>query len=543
MKGSQDMSISATSIPVVRRNRTVSGEVMQSSRPQARYLRDTGSRVIGSRVAPLTSHRDDVRAAWRRTAGLAMDLIQNSGRLKGATDQVIVDTIGVGLTLTPLPDFTGTAWQGDDAKRKAWVKLVRRRWGAYSGNPREVDQRGKLNIHQMADIVLRWDTAFGEATGRFDFFGPAERLRYGLSTGTKLLLVNPARLVQDTDVMARLWQGVLHDENMRAVGYRFEVADGPRKGQRDYPAFDRDGRPVILHVFDPIDSDDVRGISRLAPAFRKHIQAEMLDDATLQMAILQTIFAVTLTSESPSADAFEALEAMKELGADGAAYGSEYLAFLGSKLSEAADSRISVGAEPQVSHLAPGENLGIESAKVPGQDYLPFAGSLARDMARAIGTTYGALTMDHSDATYSSVRMETATIWPIAIRRRARIAAPVYQQTYANWLDEEVGEGRLEFPGGYVAFRRNRAAFTAASWQGPPPPTADDFKSARAASERLSNRTSSLAIETGALGIDEDQLFEQQLEEHRRYVEQGMTSPYAPKSSAQVVQVENVDGD
>lgn len=541
MSVSQDIPLTASSIPVVRRQKATTGGTVVPMRPQARYLRDTGSRVIGSRVAPLTSHRDDVRAAWSRTAGLAMDLFQNSGRLKGAADQVIVDTIGVGLTLTPQPDFTGTEWEKDENKRKEWVKLVRRRWTAYANNPREIDQRGKLNIHQMADISLRWDMSYGETTGRYDFFDAAQRARYGIESGTKLLLVTPTRLVQDTDQAAMLFQGVLHDDNGRAVGYRFEVADGFRKTKRDYPAFDADGRPSILHVFDPVDAADVRGISAIAPAIRKHIQAEMLDDATLQMAILQTIFAITLTSESPSADAFEALEAMKELGDGGRSYGEEYLSFLNSKLNEAAESRISVGAEPQVSHLAPGEALGIENAKVPGPDYLPFRGSLDRDVARAIGVTYGALTMDHSSATYSSVRMETATIWPIAMRRRSRLASPVYQQTYGLWLDEEVGEGRIPFPGGYGVFRAIRGRIAAASWQGPPPPTADDLKSARAASERLTNRTSSLSIETGALGIDEDQLFEQQLEEHQRYVNAGMASPYAPTGAQQVVQVETVE--
>ena len=86
------------------------------SRPQARYMRDTKSGVIASRVAPLTNHRDDVRRSWSRAAGLAMDLIQNSGRLKGATDQVLADTVGVGLTLTPDPDLSG---MGYDEKEKA----------------------------------------------------------------------------------------------------------------------------------------------------------------------------------------------------------------------------------------------------------------------------------------------------------------------------------------------------------------------------------------------------------------------------------------
>ncbi|KEP69622.1 capsid protein [Thioclava dalianensis] len=505
------------------------------ARPTARYLRDTKSGVIASRVAPLSNHRDDVRRSWERAAGLAMDLIQNSGRLKGATDQVLADTVGVGLTLTPDPDLAGLGY--DETEKADWIRLVKKRWRAYWHNARECDMRGKLTGPQMVDIAMRWHIAYGESTGVFDFFTASERRHYGITCGTKLCLVPPARLVQDTSPLEGLFQGVQHDGKGRAVAYRFETVTNGFKSKRDYAAYDADGRPLVMHVFDPMDATDVRGISVLAPAFRKHIQAEMLDDATLQMAILQTVFAITLTSEAPSQDAYEALEVLKE-SEGGTSYAQEYLDYLGSQLDRAAESRISVGADPQVSHLGPGERLGMETAKIPGQDFLPFSNSLARDMARTIGITYGGLTMDWTAATYASTRMENASIWPVVMRRRERIAAPMCQMVYQNWLDEEVGEGRIPFKGGYGVFRANRERVSTANWQGPAKPTADDAKSARASSERLSNGTSSIAIETGDLGVDADALFEERQREHQRYVDAGMVSPYAPRAQTPGVETE-----
>ena len=507
----------------------------RSSRPTARYMRDTKSGVIASRATSLTSHRDDVRQSWSRAAGLAMDLIQNSGRLKGATDQVLADTVGVGLTLTPDPDLLAAGY--DEKEKTDWIRLVKKRWRSYWHNARECDMRGKLTGAQMVDIGLRWHIAYGEATGVFDFFSGSDRSRYGITSGTKLCLVPPSRLVQDTSPMEGLFQGVRHDGKGRPVSYRFEANAAGFKTKRDYAAFDADGRPLVMHVFDPMDATDVRGISLLAPAFRKHIQAEMLDDATLQMAILQTVFAITLTSETPSQDAYEALEVLKDSN-DGRGYAEEYLGFLGSQLERAADSRISVGSDPQVSHLGPGEKLGMETAKIPGQDFLPFSNSLARDMARTIGITYGGLTMDHTSATYSSVRMENASIWAVVMRRRERIAAPMCQMVYENWLDEEVGEGRIPFKGGYAAFRANRNRVSAANWQGPAKPTADDHKSARASTERLQNGTSSIAQETGDLGVDPDTLFEQRQREHQRYLDAGMESPYAPRELQPIIETE-----
>lgn len=390
----------------------------------ARHMRDTGSGVIASRAVPVSSHREDVRRSWSRAAGLAMDLIQNSGRLKGAVDRVIADTVGVGLTLSPAPDLDGLGY--DEEEKSSWIRLVKKRWRAYWLNARECDMRGKMTGPQMVDIGLRWHIAYGEITGVFDFFGDDRRSKYGLTTGTKLRLYPPTRLVQDTSSHEGLFQGVRHDENGRAVAYRFQTSTSGLKDKRDFAAFDGDGRPMVMHIFDPMGSEDVRGISQIAPAFRKHIQAEKLDDATLQMAILQTVYAVVLSSEQPSQDAFEALEVLKDdHDSGGKGFANEYLGYLGAQLERSAEGRIAVGAEPQVSHLGPGEKLSLESANVPGKDFLPFSNSLARDMARSLGITYGGLTMDHTDATYASTRMENASIWPVVMRRRERVAAPV----------------------------------------------------------------------------------------------------------------------
>jgi capsid protein len=218
----------------------------------ARYMRDTKSGVVAARIAPMTSHREDVRRSWSRAAGLAMDLIQNSGRLKGATDQVVADTVGVGLTLNPDPDLSGLGY--DDKEKTELIRLIKRRWRAFWTNASECDMRGKLTGPQMVDIGLRWYIAYGEITGVFDFFSDDRRRKYGVSTGTKLRLYPPHRLVQDTNEMEGLYQGVRHDENGRAVAYRFQTSVSGFKQKRDYAAFDTDGRPMVMHIFDPMDS-------------------------------------------------------------------------------------------------------------------------------------------------------------------------------------------------------------------------------------------------------------------------------------------------
>jgi len=122
--------------------------------------------------------------------------------------------------------------------------------------------------------------------------------------------------------------------------------------------------------------------------------------------------------------------------------------------------------------------------------------------------------------------MGNSLFWPGVMRRRERIAGPIPQAIYENWLDEEVGEGRIPFKGGYDVFAANRDRISYALWQGPAKPSADDLKSAKAASERLYNGTSTVADECAENGKDPDEVFDQRLREHRRYVEAGMPSPF-----------------
>ena len=491
------------------------------------YLRDTRTGIIATRPAYLRESRDDIRVAWRRAAALSLDLIHNSGRLKGAVDQVLADTVGVELILNPQPDLSGLGFSDQEATE--WIRLVKKEWKFWAWNPRECDLRGKFTFPQLVDIALRWDIAYGEVTGAFEYMRRAERKRYGIKTGTKLCLIPPTRLVQETNEFSGLVQGVFHDANGRPTHYRFnERLDGVWR-TRDYASRDGAGRPQVLHVFDPVDATDVRGISKLVAGLRRHIQHETLQDSTLQQAILQTVLAVVLTSPEPSSQAFEALEQLKDMNTgESTELFNDFLGYFGGALDRAKDGKISFSGDPQVSHLAPGESLELKSVSAPGPNYQPFEASLSRDTARAIGITYGGLTMDHTDATYSSVRMENSSIWPVVMRRRERCAAPICQAGYENWLDEAIGEGRIPFKAGYEAFAANRDRVCWAQWQGPAKPSADDFKSARASSERLENGTSSIEIETADLGHDADEVFEQRERMHKRYTEAGMRSPYEP---------------
>lgn len=495
-------------------------DLPQRARPTARWLRDAPSGALAMRGAGLVESREDTRRAWARIAALAVDFIQNSGRLKGAVDQIIADTVGNELKLRAKPDLSALGY--DQEETNAFARLVEGRWRRYAWNQAECDYRGKFTLPQLVDVGLRHYVAYGEALGLVEFMNPADRRRYGIATGTKLLLVTPTRLVGDTNPTEGLYSGVVHDANGRPVAYRMRHDEDGLRVTRDHAPRDRDGRQLIVHAFDPWDGADVRGVSLIAAAMRTHAHAEQLHDATLATAILQTVFAATLTSPEPSADAFQAIEALE----DGSELKADFLGYYEQALDAAKKSSISLNASALVSHLAPGEKLDMHTAATPGSNYLPFSADLRREMARCLGISYASYSLDYAGATYSSCRMETASIWPVTLRRRDRIAAPLLQATYESFLDEEIAMGRIPLRGGHAAFLAHRDAICWTEWQGPAKPTADDLKSAKAASERLHNGTSTLEYECGELGLDVNDVLARRAEERRLVMAIGAGDPF-----------------
>ena len=102
------------------------------SAPSAGYLRDTRSGVFAGFPVYLASQRDDVRRAWPRSAALALNLLQNSGKLRGAADQVLTDTVGTGLALNFQPNFAGI--EMGETEREQFVSDVKTWWREWQGN-------------------------------------------------------------------------------------------------------------------------------------------------------------------------------------------------------------------------------------------------------------------------------------------------------------------------------------------------------------------------------------------------------------------------
>ncbi|RAI01111.1 phage portal protein [Acuticoccus sediminis] len=510
----------------------VSGRTPKKTTGQ--YLRGDRSGLLSMRRAGNRDAAWDVRLAADRASALALDFMRNSGWLAGAADQIIADTIGEELKLNARPDLLSLGY--NEADRAAWCREVEAAWRRWSWDAREVDLAGRSTFSEILDGVIRHYLVHGEAFGVLDYLTVRGRRGYGIETGTKVSLISPHRLPRITREFEGLEDGIFHDANGRPTMYRFRQRSGGMEADKDVAAKD------VIHVMDHSENPGApRGISVLAPIMKVIAQYDQLADATLATALMQTIFAATITSPEPSEEAFQAIQTLADTGDVPPGYDpADWEAFIGGlqadlyevwgqRISALKEHGIALSDHARINHLGPGEKFELHTTQTPGAQYVPYSQNLQREIARRLGVMFESLTLDFSRATYSSVRMGISSIWPIVLRRRLRIAGAFADRVYQAWLDEQIGTGRIGFRGGYQAFLANRSKVQFAEWQGPSRPSADDWKTAQAAGKRLELGITSLADECAAAGLDWEENAEQIAREMKLLTEKGIPHPFGRK--------------
>lgn len=486
-----------------------------SRTPATAYFRNNASPFFRSWMPALRETAQDVRAAWQQSAARTIDAYQNSGFIAGIVDQSSSAVVGTGLTLSCQPDVDALGWTEDAGAN--WARMVERRFYAWANTPRECDAGGRMSFGQQQDAAYKGWFWYGEILALLPIF---QRRRGG--SFSKVSLLPASRLTRKSDGV-RQFDGVTVDALGCPQSYNIQVADrwGIRV-DRDYAAYDRDGRQRVIHVFEP-GLQTYRGISPLAPVLKVVRQIDQFSDATLTKALIQTIFAATIKSDLSGIRAYEGLMT-----------GDEGLEL---NLAQYADARsnwyesekIDLNKNGRIGHLFPNEELQFHESTSASAAYDEFMGWLLRELCLVAGVTYTAGTLDSRKATYSSVRMDTAVNWNVVLRRRAFIVKPFCQAVYEAWLEDEIGSGRLAFPGGYEAFLASKSEACSAQWNGPAQPQADELKSARAYETYKNMGVMSLSRISEALGIDPDDELRQRKREKDAALKLGLPDPHAPQ--------------
>lgn len=186
----------------------------------------------------------------------------------------------------------------------------------------------------------------------------------------------------------------------------------------------------IIHVIDPVEAGQLRGVSRFAPAIVKLFTLDLYDDAELERKKTAAMFAMFITSPAPETPL------------------------------EPADEDLEV--EPgQVVRLDPGEDVSTPATPDSGSTYEPFQYRTLLQISAALGVPYGYLTNDTAKGNFSNTRISLVDF-------RRRISAwqhgvLVYQMCRAvwmRWMDMAVLSGALDLPD----YDANRSQYQACMW-------------------------------------------------------------------------------
>lgn len=274
-------------------------------------------------------------------------------------------------------------------------------------------------------------------------------------------------------------QGIEFDRIGRRVAYHFlrrhpgDVTDPGLSGETvRVPASE------VIHVIDPVDAGQLRGISRFAPGIVKLFLLDQYDDAELDRKKVAAMHALFITTPAP-AEPFDIAE------------------------SDEGGERTMDLQPGQIVMLEPGEEVQTSAPADVGQTYEPFQYRTLLQVSAALGIPYAYLSNDMLKANYSNSRLAL-----LEFRRRIEayqhsvMVWQICRRVWARWLDTAVMAGAIALPD----YEQQRRVYLGCSWLPPKWDWVDPLKDARAEIEQieagLKSRTQALAER----GYDADQV-------------------------------------
>jgi lambda family phage portal protein len=275
-------------------------------------------------------------------------------------------------------------------------------------------------------------------------------------------------------------QGIEFDRIGRRVAYHFlrrhpgDLTDPGVAGETvRIPASE------IVHIIDPVDAGQLRGISRFAAGIVKLFLLDQYDDAELDRKKVAAMHALFITTPAP-AEPLDAVEGRDENG------------------------ERTFDLQPgQITMLEPGEEIQTSDPADSGATYEPFQYRTLLQVSAALGVPYAYLSNDMLKANYSNSRLAL-----LEFRRRIEAyqhAVIVWQfcrQVWARWMDTAAMAGAIELP----QYETRRRDCLACSWLPPKWDWVDPMKDARAEIEQINAGLKSRSQALAERGFDAEQV-------------------------------------
>ena len=349
----------------------------------------------------------NARARW---------LVRNTGYAANAIESWAANTVGDGIS----PNSSI-----EQASRK---DAVQRLWLAWTD---DADAEGMTDFYGLQRRAAREVFMTGEVFLRFR----PRRVEDGLSVPLQVQMLPSEMLPLNHNAVDgngnTIRQGIEFDQIGRRVAFHFlrrhpgDSTDPGLSGETvRVPASE------VLHIIDPVEAGQLRGVSRFAPAIVKLFLLDQYDDAELDRKKVAAMYAMFVTSPAPD-----------------------------NPLAPP-DEEYEV-APGQVVRLDPGEDVTVSAPADSGSTYEPFQYRTLLQISAALGIPYGYLSNDGAKGNFSNSRLSL-----IEFRRRVSAwqhSVMVFQMcrpVWARFMDTAVLAGGLKLPG----YDRRRAEYLACNW-------------------------------------------------------------------------------
>jgi lambda family phage portal protein len=442
------------------------------------------------------------------------DMVLNDGYSAGAVSIHRDSIVGAQYRLNARPDWRVIGADADWAEEFSVAAETRFN---LAGESEECyfDASGQLTFTGMVRLIVGAYVYSGEV------LATAEWIKDGRPFNTAIQLVTPDRLSNPDGIADDrfLKRGVRKNARGRAIGYYirqghpFEWYDNRSDKWSYIPAVKPWGRRQVIHVHEPMQIDQTRGVAEMVAALKHARMTKTFSEITLQNAVINASYAAAIESELPSADIITAMGGGEE-GYEKAL--ANYMGMLTDYLGGAENVAID-GAK--IPHFFPGTKLNLKPMGQPGGIGSDFEASLLRRVAATLGVSYEELSRDLSKTNYTGLKAGMAMTGRSMAARKQLVADRFARNVYMLWVEEEIAAGNLPLPPG-----RNRTdfyrpmmkdAYTRCNFVGSGRGQIDELKETQAAMLRIKAGLSTYEIECSRLGVDYREIFEQRAREEK----------------------------
>ncbi len=358
--------------------------------------------------------------------------------------------VGAQFLLNAKPDSKLLFGQLDDVWETEFQEEVESKFMLWAESPQNwVDAGRRRSLTETVRLAVGVDVAGGEV------LATAEWMKNdGRPYRTAIQMIDTDRLSDPTliDFNKRVRGGVEQDEFGAPIAYYIRQAhpsdlrlrardwDGVAKWDR-VPARKSWGRQMVLHLFEQNRVDQSRGVASMVSALTEMRMTKTFRKSELERAVIAATYAASIESDLPTGDVYAAMGA----GSGDTNPASEWLNDYMSQIAEYSGGAKNLHiAGAKIPVFLPGTHLKIQNPGANGPIGDRFEASLLRHIAAAMKVPYSEFSKNYSDANYSSLRAEMATINRSMRSRKKRVADATANFVYRLWLEEAVNYNHLE---------------------------------------------------------------------------------------------------